>query len=396
VRLPPRPTVRLQLAFLLAALVVTTGVVLLAASYALVSANLNSSPQDIPVPSHTPPPGQRILNGLPPTRTPSPYVLQVQGQIVHNTLSALFVQYGAIMAGLVVIAAVVAWLIAGRALRPLRSIAETAQRITGEHLHERLALTGPHDELRELGDTFDSMLARLEVAFQGQQLFAANAAHELRTPLAVIRAELDLVLTGPEPSIQELREVAARLLRTVVACERLLERLLVLTRGMVARDEREPVPLDEITRRRLAAAGAAIREQGLTVRHELREAVVEGDPWLLGELVGNLLDNAIKYNRPPGWITVSTRRDEDGVVLEIANSGQKLSGEELAGLLEPFRRASQQRIGSSTGLGLSIVRAIVDAHGGKLALEAVADGGLLVRATLPSRPEDGADDGAGR
>jgi signal transduction histidine kinase len=151
-------------------------------------------------------------------------------------------------------------------LRPLRQITDTAHRITGEDLHERLALDGPADELTELADTFDAMLARLEAAFTGQQLFAANAAHELRTPLAVMRAELDLLLTGPEPSPAEVRDTATRLRRTVLSSERLLERLLTLTRGMLAPEEREPVPLDQITWHALAAAADTARAQGLTIR----------------------------------------------------------------------------------------------------------------------------------
>ena len=215
---------------LLAALVVATGVVLLPASYLLVRANVLNTVS-------------RALGGGRPPGTP-PFVPQpgvagthkevtVTASVTNGILSTLLGQYGAILAALVVIAAGLAWLGAGRMLRPLRQITETARRITGEDLHERLALGGPADELTELGDTFDAMLARLEAAFTDQQLFAANAAHELRTPLAVMRAELDLLLTGPEPSPSEVRKAATRLRRTVLSSERLLERLLTLTRGML-------------------------------------------------------------------------------------------------------------------------------------------------------------------
>jgi len=170
----------------------------------------------------------------------------------------------------------------------------------------------------------------------------------------------------------------------VLGSERLLERLLTLTRGMLTPGDREPVPLDQITRRELAGVDEAARMQGLVIRPGLREAPVYGDPWLLGELVGNLLGNAVKYNRPGGWIAVDTRTDGDHVVLEISNSGQPIAEADLAGLLEPFRRAGQQRTGSSSGLGLSIVRAVVAAHGGELSLSALADGGLTVRVSLPA------------
>ena len=233
------------------------------------------------------------------------------------------------------------------------------------------------------------MLARLEAAFTDQQLFAANAAHELRTPLAVMRAELDLLLTGPEPSPSEVRKAVTRLQRTVLSSERLLERLLsFLTRGMLTPGDREPVPLDEIARRELAALDEAAQTQGLVIRRGLQEARAYGDPWLLGELVGNLLGNAAKYNRPGGWIAVDTRTAANHVVLEISNSGQPLVEADLAGLLEPFRRAKQQRTGSSSGLGLSIVRAVVTAHGGELGLSALADGGLIVRVSLPAALAD--------
>lgn len=377
-KLPFRLTVRSRLALLLAALVVVTGAVLLVASYLLVRASV----------LHT------VLHALGTVLSnpgPPPSGDGARSHVIRHTvevgiLSGLLVQYGAILAALVVVAGGVAWLVAGRMLRPLRQITETAKRITSEDLHERLALGGPPDELTELGDTFDAMLARLEAAFASQQLFAANAAHELRTPLAVMRAEVDLLLTGPQPSPAEMADAAGRLRRTVLSSERLLERLLTLTRGMLAPRDREPVPLDQIARRGLAAVDEAARAQGLTIRHELREARAYGDPGLLGELVGNLLDNAVKYNRPHGWIAVNTRTDGDHAVLAISNSGQPLADQDLTGLLEPFRRISQQRIGNSSGLGLSIVRAVVAAHGGELGLQALPGGGLAVRVSLPAAP----------
>ena len=190
-----RLTVRGRLALLLAALLVLTGVVL-AASYLLVDVHV----------------------GFTVSRY-GPFSVIHSAQFRQATVAALLLQYGLILAVFVVLAGGLAWLVAGRMLRPLRQITEAARRITGEDLHERLALGGPADELTELGDTFDGMLARLEAAFAGQQLFAANAAHELRTPLAVMHAELDLLLTGPEPSPAEVREAAARLRRTVLGSD---------------------------------------------------------------------------------------------------------------------------------------------------------------------------------
>jgi signal transduction histidine kinase len=366
-------TVRQRLALLMAGLIVITGVVLMAASYELVRTNLNSAPPGSPARSG------RFVPAVPPTSA-SGYGNGIRQQIAHHTLGQLLVQYGAILGGLVVLSGLLAWLIAGRVLRPLRVITGAARRITRERLDERLALGGPRDELRELGDTFDAMLARLQTAFQDQQLFAANAAHELRTPMAVMRAELDLARTGPALTGPEQRELAERLRRTVLACEELLERLLGLARGTVALHDREPVRLDRLVQARLADGAG-----GLSVEAALDETTAYGDPALLGQLLDNLLDNATKYNRLDGWITVRTRTEDDKAVLEIANSGPKLPSGELPALLEPFRRATRQRVGDSTGLGLSIVRAIVTAHQGELALTALDPGGLRVTATLPAQ-----------
>lgn len=346
-RRPSRLTVRVRLAMLLVAMYVLTGLILQALLFAAIALHPAAGP-----------PGQLLL----------------------------VVRYCAGLAVTVAIACGLAWLAAGQMLRPMRKITDTARRITSEDLHERLALGGPADELTELGDTFDAMLARLETAFTGQRLFAASAAHQLRTPLAVMRAELDLLLTGPRPSPAELRDTAARLRRTVLSSERLLERLLTLTQGMLTPGEREPVPLDDVTRHALAAAAEAARGQGLSIRPQLGEARAYGDPSLLSQLAGNLIDNAVTYNCPGGWITVGTRTIGDQVLLDVANSGQRIAEEDLDSLLEPFRRLGQQRTGHSSGLGLSIVHAIVTAHGGELTLQALADGGLALRITLPAAP----------
>jgi signal transduction histidine kinase len=347
VRRPSRLTVRTRLAMLLVAMYVLTGVILQALLFAVIALHPAAGP-------------------------PGPLLLVVR--------------YCAGLAVTAAIACGLAWLAAGQILRPLRQITDTARRITGEDLHERLALGGPADELTELGGTFDAMLARLETAFTGQRLFAASAAHQLRTPLAVMRAELDLLLTGPQPSPAEVRDTATRLRRTVLSSERLLERLLTLTRGMLTPAEREPVPLDHVTQDALAATAEAARAQGLTIRPQLGEACAYGDPSLLSQLAGNLIDNAVTYNCPDGWITVTTRTDGDRVVLEVANSGQRIADDDLDGLLEPFRRAGQHRTGHSSGLGLPIAHAIVTAHGGRLTLRALADGGLTLQVTLPAAP----------
>jgi hypothetical protein len=389
-------TVRCRLTLLLAALILVTSLVLLAVSYVLVNANLSYGTQGPAAPpasaastrSPASQPTGRSLHGgggVPrgsPTGRPAAVSARGHGgqiEVAHHVRSALLGQYAVILGAAILTAAVVAWLIAGRLLRPLRTITAGARRITGERLHERLALPGPPDEIKDLGDTFDAMLARLETAFQDQQLFAANAAHELRTPLGVMHAELDLALASEPPGEQQ--EMLRRLKRTVLACERLTERLLSLARGQVAAADRHRVALDQVAAERLALAGPAAHE--LTVREDLRPAVVQGDPELLGQLAGNLIENAIKYNLAHGWIEVRLHPEGEQAILEVANSGPKLATHELADLLKPFRRAARQRVGAGHGLGLSIVRTIVTAHDGQLALHALPDGGLRVVVTLP-------------
>lgn len=374
-----RLTVRSRIAVLLTALVVAAGAVLLVASYELVRANLNSA-----VP--TPPPGVNVRTLLPArSAIRGPAGSAIRGEIAHDTLSSLVWQYSAIGVGLIAVSAVVAWLVAGRILRPLRTITATARRITSEDLHERMSLPGPHDELGELGDTFDSMLERLETAFQDEQLFAANAAHQLRTPLAVLGAELELLATHPEPDGAEVRDSASRMRRTVVNAQQLLEKLLTLTRGSVAPEDRVPVRLDQLSGERLCGIAEQAGKKGLTLKKDLAPVTVIGDQALLAELVDNLLDNAIRYNLQGGHVEVRTREHSTSALLEVTNSGTPIANAEVPGLLEPFRRANQQRVGSSYGLGLSVVRAIAKAHDGQVDLDARSGGGLRVRVTLPAQ-----------
>jgi signal transduction histidine kinase len=370
-----RLAVRARIALVLSALVVAAGVVLLGASYELVRVNINSTTVN------PPPPGAHGAPHMVPAGGPVP---AVRALIAHHTLSILAWQYGAIVAGLIAVSAVVAWLVAGRILRPIRAITATARRITSQDLHERLSLPGPRDELGELGDTFDSMLERLETAFQDEQLFAANAAHQLRTPLAVLGAELELLATDPEPDSAAVRDSASRMRRTVINAQQLLEKLLTLTHGSIPPEDRGPVRLDQLAGERLSLVTGRAGDKALTVRQDLAPVTVAGDQALLTELVDNLVDNAIRYNNEGGYVEVQTRPLPASAVLEITNSGPLIANTEVAGLLEPFRRATQQRVGGSYGLGLSVVRAVAKAHGGYVDLDAPSDGGLHARVTLPA------------
>jgi signal transduction histidine kinase len=360
-------------------LVVVSGVLLLATSYLLVRANLNDPTLNI----KQAPPRVHGAGTAGATGRTLPSAIEVSKNLAHKTLSTLILQYGIVLLILVLLGALAAWFVAGRVLRPLRAITSAARQLTSENLSERLALAGPDDELKELGDTFDSMIGRLETSFLDQQLFAANAAHELRTPLAVMIAEIDLLLTSEEPTVLEAQETAVRLRRTLTASEQLIERLLQLTQSEFVSSEREHVRIDELTGQEIEKIRDRAIEQGVTIQDHLGDVDVLGDPQLLRELVVNLLDNALKYNRPLGWIEVSTRYENGESILEIANSGHDLSSEDLDRLLQPFRRAGQARVGTSTGLGLSIIHNIVRAHGGRLTLHALLDGGLTVRVTFP-------------
>ena len=370
-----RPTVRSRIALILSALVVAAGVVLLVASYELVRVNINSA-------TATPPPPD--ANGVPDMVPAGGSAPAVRALIAHHTLSILVWQYGAIVAGLIAVSAVVAWLVAGRILRPIRAITAAARRITSEDLHERLSLPGPHDELGELGTTFDSMLERLETAFQDQQLFAANAAHQLRTPLAVLGAELQLLVTDPGLDGTGVRDTASRMRTTVVNAQQLLEKLLTLTRGSIPPEDRGPVRLDQLAGERLSLIAGRTDDKSLTFKNDLAPVTVLGDQALLTELVDNLLDNAIRHNIEGGYVEVQTRALTVSAVIDVTNSGPLIASAEVAGLLEPFRRASQQRVGGGYGLGLSVVRAVAKAHDGHVDLDALSNGGLHARVTLPA------------
>lgn len=369
-------TVRSRMALTLTALVVAAGAVLLVASYVLVRANINGTklPRGGLVPA-----GGTLHPVAPPGSG-------VRVEIAHHTLSTLVWEYSAIGAALIVVAALVAWLLAGRILRPIRTITATARRITSEDLHERLALPGPHDELGELGelgDTFDSMLARLETSFQDEQLFAANAAHQLRTPLAVLCAELELLATSPDPDVAEVRDSASRMRRTVVNAQQLLDKLLILTRCSIPPEDRQFARLDQLVLERLSRSSEQVTDKALTVEQDLAPVTVLGDRALLAEMIDNLVDNAFRYNIPRGHVGVQTRALPKSAVLEVTNTGPPIPRAEVLGLLEPFRRANQQRVGSGHGLGLSVVQAIAKAHDGNVDLEAPGDGGLHVRVILP-------------
>ncbi|MFD4244279.1 sensor histidine kinase [Streptomyces sp. NPDC058525] len=288
-----------------------------------------------------------------------------------------------------VLSLLLGWYAAGRVLRPLRAMTAATRRISADNLHERLAVDGPHDELHDLGDTIDELLARLEGSFAAQRRFVADASHELRTPLATMRTAVDVTLAKPGPLPDQTRVLAGRVHAELDQIDRLLDGLLTLARAQHDLPEPEAVPLDEL-------AAAALTARGLRVEEVLDPApgtLVRGNRTLLRRLVENLVDNAVVHNEPGGWVRVSLRTTGSAVELVVENGGTVLAQEQVAELTRPFRRAGPDRtastgtgpgrgLGQGLGLGLAIVAAVAEVHGGRLDLCAREDGGLRVVVTL--------------
>ncbi|GLW91430.1 sensor histidine kinase [Actinokineospora globicatena] len=282
--------------------------------------------------------------------------------------------------------ALLAWVITGRVLRPLREVTATAHRLSVESLGERIGHQGARDEVAELADTFDAMLDRLQAAFSAQRQFVANASHELRTPLAVIRTELDVTLSDPDADTVELRRMADVVRTATLRAGDLVEALLVLARtdglGVGATG---PVELPVVVSGAWRSTRADAERRGITARFHHDHATVTGDAALLERVAGNLLENAVRHNLDGGWIEVRTTSGPQWTTLEVASSGPVIAAERVPELFEPFRRGGVDRTShTGTGLGLSIVRAVARAHGGSVQASAVSSGGLRVVVTFPS------------
>jgi len=388
----PGRTVRVRLTALYGILFVVSGAVLLALASGVVVARSSSS-------QASPASGQALAGSALAQAQARIKVLQAQLQNVqaqavsppgqsrlsHQLLVASLIA----LAIMTVISVALGWLVAGRALRPVREMTAAAQRISEDSLHERLALHGPQDELKELGDTIDGLLERLEVAFNAQRRFVANASHELRTPLTTMRAAIDVALAKPEPAPPQTVALAGRLRTELDRIERLLEAFLVLARAQHRSMPGQAVlPLDYIVGSALADQAAAIRAMDLTVQDTSSQggAWVAGSPALLSRMVENVIDNAVCHNTPGGWIAITTRARGGDARLVVENGGQVLDQQQVAELSQPFRRLEADRIGTDkgSGLGLSIVAAIAEAHGGTLDLRARPGGGLRVCIGLPA------------
>ncbi|HEY6792740.1 MAG TPA: HAMP domain-containing sensor histidine kinase [Trebonia sp.] len=280
------------------------------------------------------------------------------------------------------------WLLAGRVLRPLSTITAAARRISASSLHERLALDGPDDELKELGDTLDGLLARLEASFDAQRRFAANASHELRTPLTRERALLEVTRADPTATADTWQDVSRDLLAFNAEQERLVEALLTLASSEAGLSQREPVDLAAIASAVLAVPRPGISRLGLNVHASIQPAVFHGDPLLVQQLVTNLIDNAVHHNIPGGDVHVATGTSDSHAVLSVANSGQVIPPAEVGRLFQPFQRLGPRPAGrdGGHGLGLSIVRAIAAAQGAAITPRPQPSGGLSIDVTFPSPP----------
>jgi signal transduction histidine kinase len=316
------------------------------------------------------------------------------GEVVH---AALTQQHSAdikgVLAGawvtLVLTAAasaVLGWFVAGRVLRPLRQMTTAARTISAGNLHERLALTGPADEFKQLGDTFDELLARLEASFAAQRRFVANAAHELRTPLTLERTLLQVALADPNATSTTLRATCGELLGVGREQEQLIDALLTLATSERGLETRQPVDLAATAQAVLQATRTEAEQRDLRLTIDLDAAIASGERTLIERLIFNLLDNAIRYNEPSGRVEMRTASDGPRVVLTVINTGPHVPSGEIERLFEPFQRLARDRTGSDRhrGLGLSIVRAIAAAHDGTVTATPRPDGGLVVTVSLPA------------
>lgn len=361
-----RRTVRLRLTLLHGALFLTSGLILVALTYFLVA--------------RRPVVVQRLTATLTAGgRTPAmPSLADLANQQHTADLHHLLTQSAIALGIMTVVSLGLGWLLAGRVLRPVRTITATARRISAGNLHERLALSGPPDEFTRLGDTFDELLTRLERSFTAQRRFVANAAHELRTPLTLQRAHLEAALTDPDPSAASWRTACERALAAGTQQERILDALLTLARSEGGLARREPFDLAEVAGDVLATAG-----DGPRFSRALDVAPVIGDPHLVKRLVANLVDNAVRHNVPDGQVDVRTGMPGERPTLSVANTGPDVPTADVARLLQPFQRLAADRTGDGLGLGLSIVDAVATAHGARLTVEPRAGGGLEVTVSFP-------------
>jgi signal transduction histidine kinase len=376
-RLHVPPTLRLRLTLLNGLLLVGAGTVLVLLDWLLISQSVQPVPQLRE--------GSTVTLADGSVRDAATW----QSQVVEQASDDLLIQGFAALGLVVIVGIVLAYVVTGRALRPLRDVTQTAQRLGEETLDQRIRYSGADGEVAELALTFDAMLDRLAAAFESQKRFVANASHELRTPLAVMRTEIDVTLSDDEADVAEYRRMAKVVRNASERANGLVDALLVLARSEAQSGRRlvrkVPADLALSVQNALSAVKTEAERLKLEVTTELGPAPVVGDPSLLDRLAGNLIENAIRYNHLLGRLWLRTESSGGRARLIVGNTGYEVEPVDVPGLFEPFRRGGWERTGSrGSGLGLSIVRAVCDAHGGTVSAVAQEGGGLEVTVTLPA------------
>ncbi|WP_191838810.1 sensor histidine kinase [Catellatospora chokoriensis] len=373
-------TVRLRFTLLYAAVFLLSGCALLVLTNVLASvSDTQPAPgQFSPAQQADPAVAQRHIREL-QTRLDELQTMQSRRLLVGSVVALVVMGLVSLLLGR---------LISGRVLRPLRTITAATRRISAENLHERLAVAGPQDEVKDLADTVDGLLARLEASFAAQRRFVANASHELRTPLATMRASLDVALAKPEPVPAQTAALAGRVRVELDRVDRLLDGLLMLARAQHgALADQAPVALADLAAQALAARAADMRARQLTADTAgvVSEAWTEGNGTLLARMAQNLVDNAVLHNEDGGWLRVAATAADGTVELVVESGGPMLAQAQVDRLASPFQRLGAERVGSDdgSGLGLSIVAAVAEAHGGRLELWASPTGGLRAAVSLP-------------
>ena len=396
-----RRPVRLRLTLVYSGLFLAAGVVLLAVTYGLVAQSLSTTPSPAPASQASQYVNQALrtckaenLGAVAMAKCENTAEQSLNGvskasQAAQRsrTLARLLDYSLATLAAIVVASTWLGWIVAGRVLRPVHAITAAARRASEENLGERIALAGPDDELKELADTFDAMLGRLDAAFVSQRRFVANASHELRTPLTVMRTAIDVTLAKPGRTPAQLEAMAVEVRHAADRAETLIEALLTLARSDRGTGPREPLDVAVLAEDALDAAAAAIRARPVTVQAVLEPAPAAGDPVLVERLVTNLIDNAVRHNVPDGWVQVATGTRGGMAFIDVANGGPVVPAELVPSLFEPFRRLCDRTSPSGDpdgmGLGLSIVRSVALAHRGHATARPRPAGGLEVTVSLP-------------
>jgi signal transduction histidine kinase len=386
----PRPTARLRLTLLYGGLFILAGAALLGFTYWLVDRATGTKvfPVQLELPvihSGFIAPSCRLRD----SGCAAAMVRSIRAAARYENwvdLHALLAQSAIALAVMAILAFGLGWIVAGRVLRPLREITNTAEAISAASLDERLALDGPDDEFKKLADTLNGLLARLEESFSAQRHFVANASHELRTPLTLNKTLLQVALRNPGTTAEQWRATGEELLESGRQQERMLEALLTLASTEAGLTRRQPVDLREVTGSVLRACHDEVQCRQLQVRTSLNPAPLSGDPDLIERLAANLLDNAVLHNTPAGTLEVTTGTEHGRAVLSVANSGPAILPADIDRLYQPFQRLATTRASNDNGhgLGLCIVRAIAKAHGAALTTCSRAEGGLHIQATFPS------------